>query len=158
MVITSHFTHISQFLIFFSPMLDIHFMNLGQIAHKSWLLPPFLPYLPLLGIFNRFRRCLNIFSDTIFKVIVIIPFIIPIYPVLPQFRALIPRGSSRTFDIFFYVVSKIDAKIFSLLRICSRSRTIFYYWHEHICSQPLVLTYMYMYMYMTTWLMGGHIK
>ena len=43
-----------------------------------------------------------------FKVIVIIPFITPTYPLLP-------------FDMFFYVVSTIYAEIFSLLRICSRS-------------------------------------
>ena len=56
-----------------------------------------------------------------FKVIVIIPFITPIYPLLPPFRALIPGGSWRTFDMFFYVVSTIYAEIFSLLQICSRS-------------------------------------
>ena len=56
-----------------------------------------------------------------FKVIVIISFITPIYPLLPQFRALIPGGSQSTFDMFFYVVSTIYAEIFSLLCICSRS-------------------------------------
>ena len=57
-------------------MLDTHFINIGQIYHKLWLLPLFLPFLPLLlmkeclknitNIFNGFRRGLNIYLDTNF--------------------------------------------------------------------------------------------
>ena len=45
--------------------------------------------------------------------------IYPIYPLIPQFRELIPGGFWRIFDMFFYVVSRTYAEIFSLLRICS---------------------------------------
>ena len=49
-----------------------------------------------------------------FKVIVINPFIIPIYPLITPISGTNTRGILEDFDMFLYVVSTIDAEIFSL--------------------------------------------